>query len=312
VIDNANKGPTRRVQFGAVAACAMLFGTAAGAQDSCDALTAVFNTSLTQTDLSRTLSAARQVLERDTPCPVANRREVRRRTAIAHLMEATRTPGIGDAAALKLLEAGAQFDQPWQLMAAIGDLRDKVPSASGRPDRAGASLAYQAALADISNSVTVPQPPSEEIVKRIVRLAQQTRAAAPEFIPGDILLAPEFRGIAIEEVTVPVEFVRDSDELTERGRKAAEDVARVLAEQDRPRILLTGHTDLDGGDQYNLDLSKRRAQALQKFLIGHGYAADDIETDGRGKREPLKIENEGNYSKEEIYQMLRRVEVKFR
>jgi outer membrane protein OmpA-like peptidoglycan-associated protein len=205
-----------------------------------------------------------------------------------------------------------QLDQPWELMEKIGDLRDKVPDASGRPDRARASLAYQAALEDIADRTKVPTPPPREKIEHIMRMAQQTRALASGFVRGNVLMTRAVRDIAVEEVPVPVEFVRDSDEMTEKGRQYAEDTARLLAEQNRPRIQVTGHTDPDGSDQYNLDLSMRRAVAFKRFLVERGYAPANVEADGRGKRQLRRIDNEGDYSKDEIYQMQRRVEVKFR
>lgn len=307
----SNAALLRRARIVTMAAClTMSAPTWAAAQDECESLKVAFSTALTQADLPRIVSVGRQV--RDSTCPAPVRRDVGRKTALAHLREASRTPTLTNAAALKLLETGAQFDQPWQLMAAIGDLRNKVPAANGTPDRAAASRAYQAALEDIANPVTVPQPPQRDVIERIVRLAQQTRAAASVFVRGDILMSRAIREIAIEEVPVPVEFVRDSDEFTARGRQAAEDAARLLAEQNRPRILMTGHTDPDGSDQYNLDLSVRRAQAFKRFLVEKGYSAASIETAGQGKLQPLRIENESNYAKDELYQMQRRVDVKFR
>ena len=43
-----------------------------------------------------------------------------------------------------------------------------------------------------------------------------------------------------------------------------------------------------------------------------GYPAESINVEGRGWREPLQIEDEKQYTKQIIDQMLRRVELKFR
>jgi outer membrane protein OmpA-like peptidoglycan-associated protein len=52
------------------------------------------------------------------------------------------------------------------------------------------------------------------------------------------------------------------------------------------RIMLVGHTDGVGSDEYNLDLSRRRADAVRDYLVNRGgVAAGRISTDGRGRRQ---------------------------
>jgi hypothetical protein len=46
--------------------------------------------------------------------------------------------------------------------------------------------------------------------------------------------------------------------------------------------------------------------------VDKGYPAANVETDGKGKAQPLQVENQGSYSQEEFHQMLRRVELKFK
>jgi outer membrane protein OmpA-like peptidoglycan-associated protein len=53
------------------------------------------------------------------------------------------------------------------------------------------------------------------------------------------------------------------------------------------RILIEGHTDSTGSDEYNRDLSERRAQALRNALVERGIAIDRIITRGLGEMYPL-------------------------
>jgi OOP family OmpA-OmpF porin len=50
---------------------------------------------------------------------------------------------------------------------------------------------------------------------------------------------------------------------------------------------VVGHTDMAGSDEFNDNLSMRRAQAVATFLVKAGIPAKQIEIAGRGKREPL-------------------------
>jgi OOP family OmpA-OmpF porin len=271
----------------------------ARAQADCSALAASFSTALQHAELHAIASAAMRVA--DSGCPAAMRADIGRRAAIEHLREAKKLAGLATQGPdkLKLLEAGASFGQPWQLMATIADLRAELN------DLAGSSRAYQGSLADIEG--LVDKPPAA-VVQRLTRLARQARALSPTFVRGEILM----RAIAVEAVPVPVQFVYKQDEMTPLGRQYADEMFALLSAQGRPRILLTGHTDPIGSDAYNLELSMSRAQAVKRYLVERGYDDGAIGVEGRGFREPLPVENESQYALPEIHQLQRRVEVKAR
>jgi outer membrane protein OmpA-like peptidoglycan-associated protein len=297
------------LRLGAAALLTALLATSATAQESCAELRNAFAAIVPNGTLPAIIAAGRKITDGNT-CDAPTRRGIGRAIAMVHLRESDK---IADPAArLRLLESGAQFAQHYRLMSEIGALREKVPDASGRPNRAGASLAYQAAIADIQSKADVPNPPPAEEIQRLVRLAQQTRMLSDQFVRGDALMTRGVRDVAVEAVAVPVQYVYNSDEMTPLGRQYADEALKLLTEQGRPRVALVGHTDPKGGDQYNLELSRRRAAAFKKFLVDNGYPAANIETDGKGKSQPLQIENQGSYTQDEFFQMLRRVELKFK
>lgn len=53
------------------------------------------------------------------------------------------------------------------------------------------------------------------------------------------------------------------------------------------KIIVEGHTDNRGSEEYNEDLSNRRAQAVAKALESRGISTDRIEAVGRGKNYPV-------------------------
>ena len=73
------------------------------------------------------------------------------------------------------------------------------------------------------------------------------------------------------------------------------------------KIELFGHTDNVGKNDYNLQLSQRRADAVRKYLIKKGIPASDISAFGKGEAEPIE-----NNSSEKGKSKNRRVEVKFK
>ncbi|MDQ3564652.1 MAG: OmpA family protein [Pseudomonadota bacterium] len=60
-----------------------------------------------------------------------------------------------------------------------------------------------------------------------------------------------------------------------------------LNEHPDQNVLIEGHTDSKGSDSYNLDLSQRRAQAVQDFLLRNGIGGERIAAHGYGKAYPV-------------------------
>jgi len=73
---------------------------------------------------------------------------------------------------------------------------------------------------------------------------------------------------------------------TDANRQFVEEAQKYLAANPGKKLLLTGHTDNDGNDALNMTLSKKRAEATRKQLIGTGIAADQLVTDGKGENQP--------------------------
>jgi len=56
--------------------------------------------------------------------------------------------------------------------------------------------------------------------------------------------------------------------------------------QDRD-VVIEGHTDSIGSDEYNYGLSQRRADSVKSYLVGQGVAANRLVTSGKGKGQPV-------------------------
>ena len=82
-------------------------------------------------------------------------------------------------------------------------------------------------------------------------------------------------------------------------------VAQVLASYPQTTIFVAGHTDSTGSEEYNLQLSQRRADSVKNALIQRGVAAQRITAVGYGEGQPV-----GNNETEFGRQQNRRVEVR--
>lgn len=275
---------------------------AASARADCARLVETFDAIVREGRLPALAEAERAIFI-EPACTGAQRQRARRNAALAHVRAAESIAGAAER--LALLQAGEVFAKPWQLMASIGDARRELG------DHAGASLAYQLALADIADAASVPTPPPPAMTQRLSRLAGQERSLARNFVRGEILLTRSMRNIVVDSTPVPVQFEYNSDRLTSLGNEYAEELWRALEIQGKPKITLIGHTDPRGGDAFNKGLSLRRAQALRQWLVDKGYPAEKVAVDGKGESDPLCIEGLEGYSPEQVWQMLRRVELRF-
>ena len=82
-------------------------------------------------------------------------------------------------------------------------------------------------------------------------------------------------------------FVTATDELTEASKKELKQILAELKQRPVPDIMVVGHTDTVGELETNDLLSAQRAERVKGYLIEIGIPAAQIQTAGRGKREPL-------------------------
>ncbi len=85
----------------------------------------------------------------------------------------------------------------------------------------------------------------------------------------------------------PIYFEYDRDIIQSEYEAYLNEMIRMVKSHSDLRILITGHTDSDGSDAYNIDLSKRRAAALVHFFETHGLQPSRVEIDFKGEKEPV-------------------------
>lgn len=99
-------------------------------------------------------------------------------------------------------------------------------------------------------------------------------------------------------------FPYDSDSLLPEGRENLNNLATSLQAYPETEVLVIGHTDARGSDEYNQALSERRAGSAANLLSSYGVPRDRVRTMGRGESEPV-ADNETEWG----MQQNRRVEV---
>jgi len=84
-----------------------------------------------------------------------------------------------------------------------------------------------------------------------------------------------------------VTFSSDRAELKPAFFEVLNSVALVLNEYNRSLIDIDGHTDSDGPEDYNLDLSTQRARAVADYLTSQRVDPQRMQVRGLGEREPI-------------------------
>jgi len=90
-------------------------------------------------------------------------------------------------------------------------------------------------------------------------------------------------------IDVPMRFYSNSTELTAETAQNVENLAKVLGEQPAStQVILTGHADVRGDEQYNLELSRSRAEAIRERLLLASPALEGrITALGDGESRPI-------------------------
>ena len=82
-------------------------------------------------------------------------------------------------------------------------------------------------------------------------------------------------------------FDFDSDALKSNARSNLSELAASLQRHPDVDVMIVGHTDATGTDDYNMNLSYRRANTAAQYHQQQGVASSRIQTAGRGESEPI-------------------------
>lgn len=84
-----------------------------------------------------------------------------------------------------------------------------------------------------------------------------------------------------------ITFRTDSADINSNFYPVLNSVAKVLNKYSNSTVLVSGHTDSTGSADYNLSLSKSRAQSVAAYLQGQGVKSSRFEVIGMGSSNPI-------------------------
>ena len=84
-----------------------------------------------------------------------------------------------------------------------------------------------------------------------------------------------------------VNFAFDSSDLTSTAKSNLDKLAKVFIDNPKTQISIFGYTDSVGKEQYNMKLSRTRANAVKSYLVSKGIGTKRITTEGMGPADPV-------------------------
>ena len=85
-------------------------------------------------------------------------------------------------------------------------------------------------------------------------------------------------------------FALDSTELTQESRGAVQKNSDYMKRWTSTKVLVEGHADSRGTNEYNLALAERRAAAVRDYLVSLGIGADRVTVVSKGEEAPFCTE----------------------
>lgn len=156
-----------------------------------------------------------------------------------------------------------------------------------------------ASQADLANSQTNLAASQSQTAQTAAQLAtSETARAAAEQRASDAMSAlaklaavkEESRGLVIT-LSGSVLFRSDEAALLPEAQTRLGQVTDALLESKDRTLVVEGHTDSQGSDSHNLDLSQRRADAVRAFLVQRGYDPTRVQAVGVGEGRPVADNN---------------------
>ncbi len=187
----------------------------------------------------------------------------------------TSTADGGDvAAAVRIAESRAGFSEVViEVTDGRVDLSGELPTQADRYAAEKVAFSVPGVVA-VTNNITTNEA---EVPPSVVE--PPTQAGADDIVlQNDLIRA---------SVSNPIVFGSNSSELDPVSTATIDRVAALLIDNPAARIEVQGHTDSDGEEQANLDLSTARAEVVRQQLIARGIEAERLESKGYGESVPV-------------------------
>jgi outer membrane protein OmpA-like peptidoglycan-associated protein len=126
---------------------------------------------------------------------------------------------------------------------------------------------------------------SEQLRQQAEKEKQELRSRLLQQLNSILATRDSARGLIASMSDVL--FKTGSFELLPGARERLAKISGIVLAYPSLHLQVEGHTDSVGSDDYNQQLSEKRAGAVRDYLVQQGISADAIEAHGLGKTEPV-------------------------
>jgi len=164
-------------------------------------------------------------------------------------------------------------------------------------------LVFSLAVSCKKKPKEVPPPPPQEKEQPVVEKVEAPVVQEPQLTEEEMFLQKSLDQINREKPLGTVYFDYDRALIRDDAKPVLDGNASWLKKFKTAKILVEGHCDERGTEEYNLALGEKRAKAAQDYLLSLGVASDRIKIISYGKSQPI---NPGH--DEAAWQMNRRAQ----
>jgi len=137
----------------------------------------------------------------------------------------------------------------------------------------------------------IPPPPPQVKEQPKVEKVEKVVVKEPELTEEEIFMQKSLEEINAEAPLVMIHFDFDKYFIREDAKPGLETNAAWLKKFNTVKILIEGHCDERGTEEYNLALGEKRAKSTFDYLVSLGISQDRIKTISYGKSQPLDLEH---------------------
>lgn len=160
---------------------------------------------------------------------------------------------------------------------------NQAKSALSASQQSGAATAVALAASERSGKVSAEQL----AIEQAARSAADKRASDAQVALAKLgAIKEDSRGLVIT-LSGSVLFASNQSTLLPDARTRLDQVVAVLLTTHERNLTIEGHTDSNGTDEHNLELSQRRADAVRNYIVEKGYGADLVKSSGIGESRPI-------------------------
>lgn len=131
-----------------------------------------------------------------------------------------------------------------------------------------------------------PPPPQVKEQPKVEKVEKPPVVKEPELTEEEIFMAKSLEEINKEALLAMIHFDYDKYFIRNDAKPVLEENATWLKKFNTARVLIEGHCDERGTEEYNLALGEKRAKSTLDYLISLGVSPDRMEIISYGKSQP--------------------------